>query len=188
MRNVKGEMATTLCYHSGHFFADNAVVVSAAAPSPAELLVSTDSITACLRRLCRELTVELLWQGESELSADEQQWLGASARGWVREVCLRGDGQPWLLARSVAPLTAVGLVNGLRQLGDAPLGDWLFGAQAARRRRLQPLPAAVAMPLLVSAPATLWGRRSLFVDEQGESLLVSEWLLAAYPGAHQERQ
>ena len=99
MRNVKGEMATTLCYHSGHFFADNAVVVSSAAPSPAELLVSTDSITACLRRLCRELTVELLWQGESELSADEQQWLGASARGWVREVCLRGDGQPWLLAR-----------------------------------------------------------------------------------------
>ncbi|MBQ1784115.1 MAG: chorismate lyase [Gammaproteobacteria bacterium] len=156
------------------------------APSPAELLVSTDSLTACLRRLCRELTVELLWQGESELSADERQWLGAGERGWVREVCLRGDGQPWLLARSVAPLEAVQLVAGLRQLGEVPLGDWLFGAQGARRTRLAQLPAAVAMPALVPAPVNLWGRRSLFVDERGESLLVSEWLLAAYPGARQE--
>lgn len=182
MRNVKGEMATTLCYHSGHFFAEIAPAVSSA-PSPAELLVSTDSITACLRRLCRELTVELLWQGESELSVDEQQWLGGGERGWVREVCLRGDGQPWLLARTVAPLSAVQLVNALRQLGDAPLGDWLFGAQAARRCRMQPLTAAVAKPVLAAAPASLWGRRSLFVDDQGQSLLVSEWLLAAYPGA-----
>ncbi len=163
-----------------------AVVVSSA-PSPAELLVSTDSLTACLRRLCRELTVELLWQGESELSDDEQQWLGAGERGWVREVCLRGDGQPWLLARSVAPLEAEQLVAGLRQLGDAPLGDWLFGSQAARRSRLQPLTTDVAMPALMPPPASLWGRRSLFVDERGESLLVSEWLLAAYPGAPQER-
>lgn len=159
------------------------------APSPAELLVSTDSVTACLRRLCRELTVELLWQGESELSADERQWLGAGERGWVREVCLRGDGQPWLLARTVAPLESVQLVAGLRQLGDAPLGDWLFGAQAARRSRLQPLSSGVAvMPRLLPEPVSLWGRRSLFVDEWGESLLVSEWLLAAYPGAREAQR
>lgn len=150
--------------------------------SPQQLLISTGSITAQLRAACNQLSVDLVWQGDTALTAIEQQWLGYNGRGWGREVCLRGDGMPWLVARTVAPQSALSLVAGLRRLGDAPLGDWLFGAAAAQRTRLETLSAQEPLPLSLPAGVhSWWGRRSLFINSEGEPLLVSEWLLSGYP-------
>lgn len=147
--------------------------------SPAELLASSGSLTALLRLACQQLSVQRLAEGPLHGHA-----LTALADGgplWQRLVCLYGDGQPWLLAATLAPQSQTALCAALAALGDAPLGDWLFGEAAAQRLLLEPCPQPCPLPLPAGVQGCHWGRRSLFTTHFGGPLLISEWLLDGYP-------
>ncbi|MDW2777789.1 chorismate lyase, partial [Pseudomonas sp. BEA3.1] len=115
------------------------------------------------------------------LRDDECQALGiaAGAEGWVREVYLRGHGQPWVFARSVASRSA--LERGgldLESLGSRSLGELLFCDQAFIRHPLEVCTYPQAWLPSEAAHAALWGRRSRF-ERNGLDLLVAEVFLPA---------
>lgn len=147
--------------------------------SPAELLASSGSLTALLRRGCQQLSVQRLAEGP--LHGSMATALADGGPLWQRLVCLYGDGQPWLLAATLAPQSQTALCAALAALGDAPLGDWLFGEAAAQRLLLEPCPQPCPLPLPAGVDRCHWGRRSLFTTRLGGPLLISEWLLDAYP-------
>ncbi|KTT27052.1 chorismate--pyruvate lyase [Pseudomonas oryzihabitans] len=134
--------------------------------------------------------VEVLAEGWQPLRLDECQALDVApaSSGWVREVWLRGAGEPWVFARSVAARTALEAADfDLAALGDRPLGHWLFQAPAFVRGPLEAcrypqawLPAAVGS-------TSCWARRSVF-RRQPLAILVSEVFLPTFwPHAERER-
>lgn len=157
-------------------------VQASLAPSMLDWLFDEGSLTRRLTRLSGDdFCVTPLFEGWQPLREDECLALGIApgAQGWVREVFLRGHGQPWVFARSVA--SRVALEHGgldLESLGSRSLGELLFCDRAFTRHPLQAchypetwLPAEVASP-------GLWGRRSRF-SRDGLDLLVAEVFLPA---------
>ncbi|WP_311950797.1 chorismate--pyruvate lyase family protein [Halomonas piscis] len=140
-------------------------------------VASTDSLTARLIAAGgkRQFSVRLLRQGTGYPFADEARALGmAPGRlAWRREVALCLDGVPWVVARSVAPLTAL-RGQRLYALGERSLGSWLFAQPGLVRR---PLEVTRAPPRFFAAPS-LWGRRSVFRHRR-LALLVQEYFLPA---------
>ncbi|AIR88779.1 chorismate--pyruvate lyase family protein [Pseudomonas cremoricolorata] len=145
-------------------------------------LFDEGSLTRRLSQLAdQQFSVTPLREGWQALRADECAALGIvpGAEGWVREVYLRGHGQPWVFARSVAARSA--LERGgldLQTLGTRSLGELLFCDQAFVRH---PLQACQYPPAWLPADAPqqhLWARRSRF-EREGLSLLVAEIFLPA---------
>lgn len=146
------------------------------------LFVDKGSLTRRLTELADgAFSVTPLAEGWQALRDDECAALGVApgSRGWVREVYLRGHGEPWVFARSVAAQSALehsGL--DLQHLGSRSLGELLFSDQAFQRgplqaRRYPPewLPAEVR-------EAHLWARRSCFT-RASLAVLVAEVFLPA---------
>ncbi|SHL32951.1 chorismate--pyruvate lyase family protein [Phytopseudomonas punonensis] len=167
-----------------------------ATPSPLwlarNLLQSEPSAAACAwlfdeRSLTRRLTdlseggfsVTPLREGWLELRDDECAALDVQpgSLGWVREVYLRGNGRPWVFARSVAAREA--LQNSgfdLQRLGSRSLGELLFSDQAFTRGELQVCRYPAAWLPVDTAQDSLWARRSCFRREQ-LAVLVAEVFL-----------
>ena len=154
------------------------------APAPLTLnwLFNEDSLTRRLTWLSNGgFSVTPLFEGWQPLRDDECQALGiaAGAEGWVREVYLRGHGQPWVFARSVASRTA--LERGgldLETLGSRSLGELLFCDQAFVRHPIEVCSYPQDwLPVEVTSSG-LWGRRSRF-ERAGLDLLVAEVFLPA---------
>jgi chorismate--pyruvate lyase len=155
------------------------------APAAAERvwLFDEESLTRRLTTLSMDgFSVTPLHEGWQNLRPDEAKALGVPehAQGWVREVFLRGNGEPWVFARSVAARSALeGSGLDLAQLGSRSLGELLFSDRAflrgdleAARYPAQWLPAAVRSE-------QLWARRSCF--RRGElAVLVTEVFLPAF--------
>jgi chorismate--pyruvate lyase len=151
-------------------------------PDPLTLdwLFDEGSLTRRLTRLSEDgFSVSPLFEGWDTLRADECTALDLAegSEGWVREVYLRGHGEAWVFARSVASREAL-QGDGLHmdELGSRSLGELLFCDQAFQRRAIevchypeQWLPSAVRAP-------ELWGRRSRF-DRGALSVLVAEIFL-----------
>ncbi len=151
-------------------------------------LLDDDSLTAKLIALSSgDFRVKLLSQELARPQLSECRALGLPPRqlALVRQVVLLGEGEPWVFARSLVPLsTLTGRLRQLRQLDTRPLGAFLFSQHNLQRggiavsridRHHQYLPAQV------QGNATVWGRRSVFrVDDK--PLLVSEVFL---PGFYQ---
>jgi len=143
-------------------------------------LFDEGSLTRRLTRLSDErFSITLVFEGWQPLRADECTALDLpeGSEGWVREVYLRGHGEPWVFARSVAARSAL-QGDGLQmdELGSRSLGELLFCDQAFQRGDIEvchyPEPW---LPAAVRAPG-LWGRRSRF--DRGElSVLVAEIFL-----------
>ncbi|VVQ17981.1 chorismate--pyruvate lyase family protein [Pseudomonas fluorescens] len=143
-------------------------------------LFDEGSLTRRLTRLSNDgFSVTPLFEGWDTLRADECAALDLAegSEGWVREVYLRGHGEAWVFARSVASRAAL-QGDGLHmdELGSRSLGELLFCDQAFQRRALevchypeQWLPPAAKAP-------ELWGRRSRF-DRGALSVLVAEIFL-----------
>ena len=143
-------------------------------------LFDEGSLTRRLTRLSDErFSVTPLFEGWQPLRADECAALDLAegSEGWVREVYLRGHGEAWVFARSVAARSAL-QGDGLQmdELGSRSLGELLFCDQAFQRRAIevchypeQWLPAEVRA-------RELWGRRSRF-DHGTLSVLVAEIFL-----------
>ncbi|WP_447046039.1 chorismate--pyruvate lyase family protein [Vreelandella sp. H-I2] len=149
-------------------------------------VASTDSLTARLMAAGGEkpFRVRLLRQSVGWPRQDEAQALGIGAKryAWLREVALCLDETPWVVARSVAPLTQV-KGHRLERLGERSLGNWLFRQPGLVRGPLevtsQPPPFARMNGI---EDRCAWGRRSVFhhgCKHGGLSLLVQEYFLCA---------
>lgn len=138
-------------------------------------VASTDSLTAHLRAAAHgDLNVRLLAQRLDRPRRDEALALGIpfAQRVWRREVALCAGGRPWVVARSVAPLSQL-RGQRLGQLGERSLGSWLF-----RQPDLERGPIDVTrMPAPFHAGRGPWGRRSLFRHGRF-TVLVQEFFLA----------
>lgn len=131
------------------------------------------SLTRALRQRCREqFAVRILTEGFQTPAPDERQRLGLPERqvAWVREVQLCGDGRPWVLARTIFPLSTLsGPERRLRHLGRQPLGAFLF--RDGRWQR-DPFEAGLIQAPRASEPSL--ARRSCFRAD-GQQILVSEF-------------
>lgn len=167
---------------------------------PAELsswLLDTASLTLRLQQLCPgSFRVRVLSQASGAPRADEAQLLEMSQgqRAIVRQVQLLCDGQPWIYARTVIPVTSLrGRLRRLAHLGTRPLGGMLFADRGMRRGTVQLARIRAGQALYVTAtsglqppPAEIWGRRSVF-RIAGKPLLVSELFLPGFPAAGASR-
>lgn len=133
------------------------------------------SLTRALQLRCLDrFHVDILWEGYARPSAEEAQTLGLPARqvAWIREVQLCGDGQPWVMARTIIPLdTLKGSGRRLRHLGRRPLGHFLFS-----QRRWQRGPFQIGLTGGRSAGQPAVARRSRF-HRGRHGLLVGEYFL-----------
>ena len=124
-------------------------------------------------------SVQPLFEGWQELRPDECAALDLpeGIQGWVREVYLRGHGQPWVFARSVAAKSSLqaGGLN-MDELGTRSLGELLFSDQAFERGALQVCHYPRHWLPLADQADHLWARRSRFV-RGALSVLVAEVFL-----------
>jgi chorismate--pyruvate lyase len=120
-----------------------------------------------------------LFEGMQAFRPDECAALNLprGAQGWVREVYLRGHGQPWVFARSVVVKSALedGGLN-MDELGTRSLGELLFCDQAFERGALQVCHYPRDWLPLGDQADHLWARRSRFV-RGALSVLVAEVFL-----------
>lgn len=143
-------------------------------------LFDEGSLTRRLTQLSQgHFSVTPLFEGWQSLRDDECVALNLApgAEGWVREVFLRGHGQPWVFARSVASRSA--LERGgldLESLGSRSLGELLFCDQAFIRHPIEVCRYPQGWLPADAAQAGLWGRRSRFA-RNGLDLLVAEVFL-----------
>lgn len=136
------------------------------------------SLTARLARSGR-VSVDVLASGWQPALADEARELGLPRPGcrlYARLVCVRRDGAPAVLARSVTTIAGIaGPWKGLRRLGRRPLATLLWTNPRIRRGPFEfvRLPAADPLVRAVGLSTDLPARRSLFWLE-GEPLIVLE--------------
>ena len=148
--------------------------------STRDWLFDEGSLTRRLTRLSDDgFSVTPLFEGWQPLRDDECAALHMppASIGWVREVYLRGHGQPWVFARSVAARSAL-QGDGLHmdELGSRSLGELLFCDHAFQRRAIEVCHYPEHWLPEGSRAAGLWGRRSRF-DRGALSVLVAEIFL-----------
>lgn len=141
-------------------------------PPLLDWLLEEDSMTRRFEQHCHQVTVELI--RESFITADEipaeAEFLPADARFWLREIVLCGDGEPWLIGRTVVPESTLnGPEQMLQNLGTRPLGRYLFSSSTLTRDFIAP-----------GQIDGLWGRRSR-LRLSGKPLLLTELFLPASP-------
>lgn len=150
-------------------------------------LQASGSLTARLKARFPQFAVTPLREQWVRGRLDELQALGlpAQSRVWVRDVILRGDGQPRVFAHSVfAPAVLRGDWRGLQGIGQRPLGALLFATPAVKRgplyyRKLplhHPLRQQVIAAGWAGKQQPLWARRSLF-RLGAQAILVTEVFL-----------
>ena len=120
-----------------------------------------------------------LAEGWQPLRDEECAALGVApgSQGWVREVFLRGHGQPWVFARSVAAKSVLQIGGfDMEALGARSLGGLLFSDNAFERGPMQvcQYPRG-GLPVADQADG-LWARRSRF-SRGPLSVLVAEVFL-----------
>ncbi|WP_424409185.1 chorismate lyase [Pasteurella sp. PK-2025] len=103
-----------------------------------------------------------------ELIENEQQFFPKQEnRLWCREVILKHQAQPLIFARTLIPVSLVNQHRELQQLGERPLGEWLFMFPDRIRTKLE----------WTQDNATgLYARRALMQIGQ-ESMMVAELFL-----------
>ena len=106
----------------------------------------------------------------------------------IRQVHLLCDGQPWIYARTIIPVTSLrGKLQRLAHLGARPLGGMLFADPGMQRGRVELARISRGQAVYKAAtchlrqrPAEIWGRRSVF-RLFDRPLLVSEVFLPDFP-------
>jgi len=158
-------------------------LIDAPAPVILDWLFNQNSLTRRLNDLSSGgFSVAPVYEGWQRLRDDECEALElpVSSEGWVREVYLRGNGAPWVFARSVAARDALqdGGLN-MGELGTRSLGELLFTDPAFARGKLQVCRYPDAWLPQEQITQGLWARRSRF--RRGPlSILVAEVFLPIF--------
>jgi chorismate--pyruvate lyase len=135
-------------------------------------LTDRGSLTARIARRCRDVRVEVVFQGLRRPDRDERFVFsrGAGARVLVREVFLYCGETPVVFAHTVLdPTDLRGTWRSVAKLGNRPLGAALFADARIRRHPLRHRKigrhhelARRLSRIVPLAPSSLWARRSLF--------------------------
>ncbi|KNC95464.1 chorismate lyase [Trabulsiella odontotermitis] len=141
-------------------------------PQLLDWLLLEDSMTKRFEQQGKTITVTMIREGFVTCDAivEEQALLPDEPRYWLREILLCADGEPWLAGRTVVPeSTLTGPELALQQLGNVPLGRYLFTSSSLTRDFIE-----------IGRYAELWGRRSR-LRLSGKPLLLTELFLPASP-------
>jgi chorismate--pyruvate lyase len=135
------------------------------------------SLTAWLARRGK-VSVDVLYSGWDTARPDEARELGLrpGQRVFVRKVCVRCNGVPAVLARSVTSIAAVkNAWRGLHRLGRRPLADLLWSNPCILRGSFGYFRLPVAHPLVraIHGQTPLPARRSAFTL-RGQAMIVLE--------------
>jgi chorismate--pyruvate lyase len=146
-------------------------------------LFDPGSLTRRLTRLSADsFAVVPATEGWAALREDECSALGLplGATGWVREVYLSGNGQPWVFARSVAGQQAL-KQDGfpLAALGSRSLGELLFVNGGFSRGPIEVCHYPAQWLPGAQLEVEPWARRSRF-DRGGLGILVTEVFLPEF--------
>ena len=144
-------------------------------PQLAPWISEPASLTARLKRHCRQFRVQLLNEQQSELPVFLQHLLPDTAAAQLREVILWCNDMPCVYAQSWLPKQTVKALRPLADLGERPLGDYIFQHQSLHRGTIEAAQLDVMLPQLDIA-AHCYVRRSVF-QLQGQPLLVAEAFL-----------
>lgn len=129
-------------------------------------LQAPGSLSARLAATGASFSVQVVGQGRAPLTVDEARALGHPGQrtGYAREVLLRVQGQPRVLARSVTGFAvSQGAWRSVRGLGTRPLADVLF-------RRLGIARAALSYAKLKPTGAAQRAARKQWCQATGERL------------------
>lgn len=158
-------------------------------PSLAAWILEPASLTARLKLHCQQFRVQVLNQQLSALPAFLQPLLPDTATAQLREVILWCNELPCVYAQSWLPAQTIQTLRPLADLGERPLGDYIFQQPGLKRGVIEtaqlhlPLSAwqlSSAEPALSASLLTTpcHARRSVFTL-QGLPLLVAEAFLPA---------
>lgn len=146
-------------------------------------LFNQQSLTRRLQQLSHnQFSVLPLYEGWQSLRDDECQALGcpSGSTGWVREVFLCGQQQPWVYARSVASQAELeGSGFAMDSIGNRSLGEFLFTDPKFQRGALEVCQVQASLlqhGLQLPEHSLLWARRSCF-SRPGLGILVAEAFL-----------
>ncbi|MEH8018756.1 chorismate lyase [Rheinheimera muenzenbergensis] len=139
-------------------------------------LLEPASLTARLKRYCRQFRVQLLNEQRSTLPVFLQPLLPGTATAQLREVLLWCDDKPCVYAQSWLPAHTIETLKPLADLGERPLGDYIFQQPGLQRGSIETAQLQLALPQCVAA--LCHARRSVF-SLNGLPLLVAEVFLPA---------
>lgn len=151
-------------------------------------LLDTGSLTERLVAQCTEFQLSVI--GQKKLSITQNEFELVCGKGqmldekdWlVREVLLWGDGQPWVFARSIIPITL--WQRDFYDLNTQPLGQRIFNDERFKRMpfEITKLDSSTSFlsQLKLANKMDLWGRRSMFCFEDLK-MMVCEVFLPGSP-------
>ena len=134
---------------------------------PTELagwILEPASLTARLKRHCTNFRVQLLNETAADVPAFLQPLLPDTHNGQLREVILWCDNKPCVYAQSWLPQHTINTLRPLADLGERPLGDYIFQQAGLTRGTIEAVELDVAASALAAfAPAErCFARRSVF--------------------------
>jgi chorismate lyase len=133
------------------------------------------SLTAKLKQHCQHFRVQVLQEQRTVLPAFLQALLPNISVAQVREVILWCDERPCVYAQSWLPEQTLNTLRPLADLGERPLGDYIFQHKSLTRGAIEAAQLDIALPQF-SAPLVCTARRSVFQLEL-QPLLVAEAFL-----------
>ncbi len=145
-------------------------------PTERDWLLNTTSLTARLKALSGDFSLVLHLEQPLQLpEVFARQW--SCLEGVVREVVLKVAGVPCVFAQSFIPRSTVHALAPLAELGEKPLGEYIFQQAGLARGAIELAEFAngVKLPGL-GMQAGLFGRRSMFTLDHHQ-LLVQELFL-----------
>lgn len=153
----------------------------------ADWLLYEGSLTARLKRIGKQFSVQLLGQAQHPPHAEERRRVAHERPVVVREVLLYCNHQPWVFARSLfSPRAENANTLNLKTLGEQSLGESLFGRDDLHSSAIEVADVGLTHPVAkwnrrwFHTERPLLGRRRMF-STQGEQLLVSEVFLEPSP-------
>ncbi len=145
-------------------------------------LLEQGSLSIRLSHHCQDLTVDLQrnqWIKASSLSKSEMKLL-VDEECLLREVILQGDGQSWIVGRTLIPHSSIqDQSHNLEFQGEIPLGLTVFSSDNVKRDELQVGWAETPDGLLLARRSRLWMNH--------KPMLVAELFIADSPIYSKER-
>ena len=134
------------------------------------------SLTARLKRHCDKFRVQVLNEQRATLPAFLQPLLPGTERAQLREVILWCDGKPCVYGQSWLPEQTIKTLRPLADMGERPLGDYIFQQPGLQRGSIEVTQLQLTLPDTLTAQC--YTRRSVF-KLNDLPLLVAEAFLPA---------